>query len=224
LLVPGDKAKLDAAAPLANPTFTGTVAGVTKAMVGLGNVPNLDATNAANISSGTLDDARLNATVTRQGNAFNGASQLVQLDGTGKLPAVDGSQLTNLPGGGGGTPTIEAVLGSGNDAGGFGLENLDFVNAAAVQTPHLHGGATDLDLNEGILERNGARVHLAGADGVYIATGTHKAVVFFDGSDGGAPQQGAIADAAGGGVVDAEARAALNARLAALRAYKLIAS
>ena len=32
-----------------------------------------------------------------------GANQVVQLDGTSKLPAVDGSQLTNLPGGGGGT-------------------------------------------------------------------------------------------------------------------------
>lgn len=35
--------------------------------------------------------------VTTQGNTFNGSSQLVQLDGSGKLPAVDGSQLTNLP-------------------------------------------------------------------------------------------------------------------------------
>lgn len=35
-------------------------------------------------------------TITTQGNTFNGASQLVQLDGTGKLPAIDGSQLTNL--------------------------------------------------------------------------------------------------------------------------------
>jgi hypothetical protein len=34
------------------------------------------------------------------------ASNLVQLDGDAKLPAVDGSQLTNLPGGGGGTGTI----------------------------------------------------------------------------------------------------------------------
>lgn len=41
-----------------------------------------------------------NANTTTQGNTFNGISQLVQLDGTGKLPAVDGSLLTNLPSGG----------------------------------------------------------------------------------------------------------------------------
>jgi len=34
--------------------------------------------------------------VTKQGNTFNGASQLVQLDADSKLPAVDGSNLTNL--------------------------------------------------------------------------------------------------------------------------------
>jgi len=35
--------------------------------------------------------------VTTQGNTFNGANNLVQLDGTGRLPAVNGSQLTALP-------------------------------------------------------------------------------------------------------------------------------
>jgi hypothetical protein len=39
---------LAAKAPINNPTFTGTVSGVTKAMVGLGNVPNTDATARAN--------------------------------------------------------------------------------------------------------------------------------------------------------------------------------
>ena len=39
---------LAAKAPIASPTFTGTVSGVTKAMVGLGNVPNVDATARAN--------------------------------------------------------------------------------------------------------------------------------------------------------------------------------
>jgi hypothetical protein len=34
-----------------------------------------------------------------------GANDIVQLDGSGKLPAVDGSALTNLPGGGGGGST-----------------------------------------------------------------------------------------------------------------------
>jgi len=37
------------------------------------------------------------SSVTLQGNTFNGASQLVKLDALSKLPAVDGSQLTNLP-------------------------------------------------------------------------------------------------------------------------------
>jgi len=69
---------------------------VTKSQVGLGNVLDVDTTNANNISSGTLNDARLSANVTLQGNTFNAASKLVQLDASAKLPAVDGSNLTNL--------------------------------------------------------------------------------------------------------------------------------
>ena len=38
-----------------------------------------------------------NANTTTQGNIFNGVSQLVQTDGSGKLPVLDGSQLTNIP-------------------------------------------------------------------------------------------------------------------------------
>lgn len=44
------------------------------------------------IGAGDLPD-----NITTQGNTFNGANQLVQLGSDGKLPAIDGSQLTNLP-------------------------------------------------------------------------------------------------------------------------------
>lgn len=57
------------------------------------NVTNL---NASNIASGTLSDARLSAAVTVQGNVFNAANQLVQLNGSGALPVVSGANLTNL--------------------------------------------------------------------------------------------------------------------------------
>ena len=69
---------------------------VTKAQIGLENVPNVNATNASNISSGTLSDSRLSANVTQQGNTFNTAEKLVKLDSSGRLPAIDGSQLTGL--------------------------------------------------------------------------------------------------------------------------------
>lgn len=46
--------------------------------------------------SGTTFSAKASS-VTLLGNTFNTASKLVQLDGAGKLPSIDGSQLTNLP-------------------------------------------------------------------------------------------------------------------------------
>ena len=49
------------------------------------------------IYDSTLGYWKNSNTVTLQGNTFNAANKLVQLDGTAKLPAVDGSQLTNLP-------------------------------------------------------------------------------------------------------------------------------
>lgn len=70
-----------------------------------------DEVNSTNDKVEALDTAvnELKANATTQGNVFNGANQLVQLDSGGKLPAIDGSQLTNLPTGGGGTGDVTAA-------------------------------------------------------------------------------------------------------------------
>ncbi len=60
------------------------------------NGSNLTDLNASNISSGTLGDLRLTANVTLQGNTFNGTNQLVKTTSGGLLPALDGSNLSNL--------------------------------------------------------------------------------------------------------------------------------
>ena len=53
-------------------------------------------TDANNISSGTLSDSRLNADVTKAGNTFNSANDLVQLTAGGILPILSGANLTSL--------------------------------------------------------------------------------------------------------------------------------
>jgi hypothetical protein len=80
-----------------------TAAGVTKkvshltlsnAIGGGGGTPTTD---ASDLTSGTLDDARLSSNVTLKGNTFNGVGQLVELDeSTGFLPVLDGRNLQNL--------------------------------------------------------------------------------------------------------------------------------
>jgi len=70
-------------------------------LTGTGALPALNGSgltslNGSNIISGTVADARLSTNVTLLGNTFNGANQLVQLDGTGILPTLSGTNLTGL--------------------------------------------------------------------------------------------------------------------------------
>ena len=58
--VSGLQASLDTKAPLASPTFTGTVHGITKSMDGLGNVDNTADANKP-VSSATQDALKLKA-------------------------------------------------------------------------------------------------------------------------------------------------------------------
>jgi len=51
-----------------------------------------------NGSGQTIDSGIASTALTTQGNTFNGVSQLVQTDSSGKLPAIDGSLLTGVGG------------------------------------------------------------------------------------------------------------------------------
>ncbi|MDD5210248.1 MAG: hypothetical protein PHV36_12730, partial [Elusimicrobiales bacterium] len=64
----------------------------------------LDATKLANaVPNSSLDTS----SVTKRGNSFNGAGQLVLVDASGKLPAIDGSQLINVAAGSVSAATVQ---------------------------------------------------------------------------------------------------------------------
>ena len=71
-----------------------------------GHVANLDVSGSLNVGAGQqisvggtqISSANLSndSSITKQGNTFNGNSQLVQTDSSGHLPALSGQNLTNL--------------------------------------------------------------------------------------------------------------------------------
>lgn len=76
---------------------------------------DIEATNA--LLTNKLDKA--DTTVTKLGNSFNGANQLVQINSGGKLPALDGSLLTELPAANRALSNITAGAGTNMNAVGI---------------------------------------------------------------------------------------------------------
>lgn len=87
-----------------------------------------------NISHFQLISGVLNAApaVTLAGNAFNTANSLVQLDALGRLPALDGSQLTNISGGTGNFVDLEVPGGVINGS------NVTFTLSSIPVSGSLH--------------------------------------------------------------------------------------
>jgi hypothetical protein len=85
----------------------------------LPKLPKLDAEELENVKGpkikGIVPDVNLSTNVTLQGNTFNGGSQLVQLESDAKLPVLDGSNLTNV-GGGGSNDASDLTVGTLDDA------------------------------------------------------------------------------------------------------------
>lgn len=67
-------------------------------------------------------------TVTKQGNTFNGAGQLVKLNSNGQLPAVDGSLLTGISG------NLSPLVENGTVTSNFTLD-LNKINMANITVP-----------------------------------------------------------------------------------------
>ncbi|HEX3082686.1 MAG TPA: hypothetical protein VHQ86_05575, partial [Candidatus Saccharimonadia bacterium] len=116
------------------------------------NVANLAVTGNIDAGSGKqftvggtqISSANLSndANITKQGNTFNGTSQLVQTNGSGQLPALSGTNLTNL------NPT--------NLATGSGAVTLASTTSALTLT----SGSGTIILGSSILQRTAASATL----------------------------------------------------------------
>ncbi len=100
---------------------------------GTTNITTLGTVSTGTISSGaSVNDAALSSNVTKQGNIFNGISQLLQLDGTGKIPAINGSLLTGLTSS---QVSLGNVTNDAQIAKSIGLAKGDLISYSASNTP-----------------------------------------------------------------------------------------
>lgn len=124
-------------APLESPTFTGTVAGITKAMVGLGNVPN---TSAANLP---LSNAAISALATKVDTAAVAeaatASTVVARTASGQIkaaaPAADDDAATRA--------WVLAQVGTGGGSSTTAVGRTGRVTVASVFAPAYVKDACD---------------------------------------------------------------------------------
>ena len=137
--VTGLQTAIDAKAPLASPTFTGTVTGISKSMVGLGNVDNTaDASKPVSTAQAAADAAvqsyaiqRANHTGTQAAGTITGLGTLATQSGTfsGTSSGTNtGDQTITLTGDvtGSGTGSFSATLAaSGATAGTYTSVTVD---------------------------------------------------------------------------------------------------
>ena len=135
-----------------------------------------------NVASGTgLLGGPITTTGTLSVDVGTTANKIVQLDATAKLPAVDGSQLTNLPGGGGSGTVTSIIAGTGLSGGTItttGTVAIDATVATLTGTQTL----TNKTLTSVVL--GGTTTSASG--NIVLDPATHLLEVKGGGSDSGA--------------------------------------
>ncbi len=121
---------LNLKAPIASPTFTGTVSGITKSMVGLGNVDNVSAATIRGVI--TIDSSGIiNNIGTASIKVDNSKIVSADLAGSGKVWA-------SLPESGAQVNTVTSVAGKTGAVtltkSNVGLDNVDNLSAASIRS------------------------------------------------------------------------------------------
>jgi hypothetical protein len=124
--------------------------------------------------------------VTLNVDVGTGANDIVQLDGSGRLPAIDGSQLINLPGGGGGGSSLD--IQDEGSALATAATTLNFVGAGvtasgtgATKTITINGGSGygDTDVDTHLNQSNPTAGYVLtwnGSDYAWTANGTGSGI------------------------------------------------
>jgi hypothetical protein len=115
------QSNIDAKAPIANPTFTGTVAGITKTMVGLSNVDN---TSDANKPVSTATQTALDLKAPKAAPTFTGTLTAADVTISGNLTVSGTTTTVNTTNFTTSDPVI--YLGEGNNAN---LVDIGFVGS-----------------------------------------------------------------------------------------------
>lgn len=108
---------------------------LTKSDVGLGNVVNVDTSNASNISSGTLSNARLTPNLSQIGGITFTTGDYIQYNGSSLVNVTPAAVKTSLS-------LIKSDVGLGN------VQNVDTTNASNIASGTLSNARLSVNLSQ----------------------------------------------------------------------------